>query len=207
MTIEAVLFDIGNVLFEWQPERFYDRVIGPERRKRLFEAVDLHAMNDRVDLGEDFTGTIYATADQHPEFRDEIRMWRDDWLEMAQPLIPGSLHLMRALQRKGIPVFALTNFGVGSFEYATPSYPFLRDFDRAYVSGRLGVTKPDPRIYEIVEQDCGIAPERLLFTDDRPENIQAAARRGWQTHLFQGPDGWAARLVAEGLLSKTEAQP
>jgi 2-haloacid dehalogenase len=66
----------------------------------------------------------------------------------------------------------------------------------------MGVTKPDPRIYEMVEEDSGIAPERLLFTDDRAENIAAARARGWQAHLFDGPAGWADRLVAEGLVTR-----
>ena len=203
---EAVIFDIGNVLFEWSPEHFYDQAIGVDRRKALFQAVDLNGMNEMVDLGADFTRTIYETADAHPEYRAEIRMWRDDWLKMAQPLIPGSVHLMQALQARGVPVFALTNFGIGSFDYAADTtYPFMRDFDRAYISGHLGVIKPDPRIYEVVEQDCGIAPERLLFTDDRADNIAAADARGWQTHLFEGPSGWAARLVEAGLLSQDEA--
>lgn len=65
--------------------------------------------------------------------------------------------------------------------------------------------KPDPRIYEMVEQDCGLPPESLLFTDDRADNIAAAAQRGWGTHLFEGWQGWAARLVAEGLLTQGEA--
>lgn len=204
-TPKAVIFDIGNVLFEWHPERFYDRAIGPERRRALFQNVDLHGMNERVDLGADFTATIYDMADAHPEFRDEIRMWRDEWLQLAQPLIPGSVHLMCALQARGVPVFALTNFGIGSFDYAADTtYPFMRDFDRAYISGHLGVIKPDPRIYEIVEQDCGIAPEHLLFTDDRQDNIAAADARGWQTHLFEGPAGWAACLVDAGLLTQAE---
>nr|WP_249138939.1 HAD-IA family hydrolase [Actibacterium sp. MT2.3-13A] len=190
----------------WHPERFYDRVIGEARRRALFDAVDLHDMNLRVDLGADFTRTIYDTAEQHPAFRDEIRMWHDRWLDLAQPLIPQSLHLMRALQDKGTPVFALTNFGVGSFELAAAHYPFLRDFDRSYVSGHLKLIKPDPRIYELVEADCGLPAESLLFTDDRPDNIAAAAARGWQTHLFESPEDWAARLVAAGLLSAEEAR-
>jgi len=203
---KAVIFDIGNVLIGWHPERFYDRVIGEDRRRALFDAVDLHDMNERVDLGEDFTRTIYDTAEENPAFRDEIRMWHDRWLELAQPLIPHSLQLMRALQAKGTPVFALTNFGVGSFELAASQYPFFRDFDRSYVSGHLKVMKPDPRIYEIVEDDCGLPPESLLFTDDRADNIAAAGARGWQTHHFTGPEGWAARLVAAGLLSEEEAR-
>jgi 2-haloacid dehalogenase len=200
MTIEAVIFDIGNVLIELHPERYYDRVIGEERRRRLFAEVDLHAMNDRVDRGEDFTATIYGMADAHPEWRDEIRQWHDNWIELASPVIEPSIALLRALRARGVPVFALTNFGVGSFAYARTQYPFLDEFDRSYVSGHMGVIKPDPRIYEMVEEDCGIAPGRLLFADDRPDNIDMAASRGWQTHLFEGPEGWGARLRAEGLL-------
>lgn len=205
MTVEAVIFDIGNVLIEWQPERFYDTVMPSEDRRRMFAEVDLHGMNDAVDSGGPFQETIYAWADRYPEWRDRIRQWHDNWIDMAQPVIPHSLRLMKALQARGVPVFALTNFGIGSFDYATGFYPFLGEFDRAYVSGHMGVTKPDPRIYAMLEADCGIPPARLLFTDDRVENIATAASRGWGTHHFTGPDGWAARLVAEGLLTEGEA--
>lgn len=205
MTPQAVIFDIGNVLIEWQPERFYDRVIGEERRRAMFDAVDLHGMNDTVDRGGHFTETIYATAEAHPDWRDEVRMWHDHWIELASPAIPHSVRLMKALQAKGVPVFSLTNFGIQSFDYAATHYPFLRDFDRHYVSGHMKVIKPDPRIFELVETDCGLPPEALLFTDDRADNIAIADRRGWQTHLFEGPQGWAATLVAKGLLSEEDA--
>lgn len=202
---QAVIFDIGNVLTRWQPEAFYDRVIGEDRRRALFAEVDLHHMNDLVDAGGLFKETIYDWADRTPNWRGEIRMWYDRWIELASPRIEGAIALQRALRAKGIPVFALTNFGKYSFEEALPKMDFLTDFDRLYVSGRMGVIKPDPRIYEMVEADCGLPPESLLFTDDRADNIVAAARRGWRTHQFESWQGWAARLVAEGLLSKEEA--
>ncbi|MEY4982218.1 MAG: hypothetical protein RIR62_484 [Pseudomonadota bacterium] len=205
MTPEAVIFDIGNVLTRWQPEEFYDRVIGEDRRRALFAAVDLHGMNDRVDEGALFRETIYELADATPEWAPEIRMWYDRWIELASPRIDGSIRLQRALRAKGVPVFALTNFGRYSFEEALPKMDFLSDFDRLYVSGRMGVIKPDPLIYEMVEADCGIRPDLLLFTDDRADNITAAARRGWRTHQFESWQGWARRLVAEGLLSDAEA--
>jgi 2-haloacid dehalogenase len=69
----------------------------------------------------------------------------------------------------------------------------------------MGVIKPDPLIYRMVEDDCGLAPETLLFADDRADNIAMAASRGWQTHLFDGPQGWADRLVAEGLVRPDQA--
>ncbi len=202
---QAVIFDIGNVLTRWQPEAFYDRVIGEERRRALFAEVDLHRMNDIVDEGALFRETIYDWADRHPHWQAEIRLWYDRWIELASPRIDGAIALQRALRAKGVPVFALTNFGKYSFEEALPKMDFLTDFDRLYVSGRMGVIKPDPRIYEMVEDDCGLPPASLLFTDDRADNITAAARRGWRTHQFESWQGWAARLVAEGLLTQQEA--
>lgn len=201
----AVVFDIGNVLIEWQPERFYDSVIGADRRREMFAAIDLHGMNDGVDRGAHFQDTIYAAAELHPEWRREIRMWHDRWIEMASPAIDHSVRLLRALRRAGVPVFALSNFGIQSFALARIHYPFLNEFDRHYVSGHMAVIKPDAAIYRMVEADCGVAPAALLFTDDRQDNIAMAADRGWQTHLFDGAQGWAARLVAEGLLTPQEA--
>ena len=205
MTIKAVVFDIGNVLIEWQPERFYDAAIGEEKRRAMFDAVDLHDMNNNVDMGHHFTDTVYAMAEANPEWQAEIRMWHDRWIEMATPAIDRSVRLLRALRAKGVPVFSLTNFGIESFDLAATHYPFLLEFDRPYISGHMGVVKPSARIYEMVEEDCGVAPEALLFADDRADNIAAAKARGWQTHLFEGPEGWADRLVSEGLLTREEA--
>jgi 2-haloacid dehalogenase len=203
--MKAVVFDIGNVLTSWQPEAFYDRVIGQARREALFAAVDLHQMNLDVDAGALFRETIYDWAARYPDWADEIRMWYDRWDELASPRIEGSIALLRALRAKGIPVFALTNFGRYSYDEARPKLDFLSEFDREYVSGRMGVVKPDPAIYRMVEEDCGIAPSGLLFADDRPENIAAAELRGWGVHLFEHWQGWAERLVLEGLLTRQEA--
>jgi 2-haloacid dehalogenase len=205
MRPEAVVFDIGNVLTAWAPEAFYDRVIGERRRRALFAEVDLHGMNLEVDAGAPFRATIHAWADRHPAWAAEIRMWHDRWGDLASPRNNFTIALLRGLRFKGVPVFCLTNFGADTYEAARSHLEFLNEFDREYVSGRMGVVKPDPRIYEMVEADCGIAPERLLFTDDREENIMAAAARGWQVHHFTGWEGWAARLVGAGLLTCQEA--
>ena len=206
MNVKAVVFDIGNVLIEWHPERYFDRTIGPAKRRALFAAVDLHAMNDRIDLGEGFRDVIYAVAESNSEWRTEIRDWHDNWIQLATPPIAHSVRLLRALRSNEVAVFSLTNFGVESFAYAQSHYDFLKEFDRDYVSGQMQVIKPDPKIYTMLEQDCGVAPENLLFTDDRADNIAVATNRGWQTHLFEGPQGWADRLVEANLLSVDQSR-
>jgi 2-haloacid dehalogenase len=205
MAPKAVVFDIGNVLIEWQPERFFDAQIGEARRRAMFAAVDLHAMNDRVDTGENFTEVVTQTARSTPDWTPEIMMWHDRWLDMAAPAIDHSVRLMAALQARGIPVFSLTNFGIETYVIAAGKYPFLHAFDRDFISGHMGVIKPDPCIYALLEAGAGLSGDALLFTDDRADNIDAAASRGWKTHLFEGPQGWASRLVTEGLLTPQEA--
>ena len=206
MSPQAVIFDIGNVLIEWQPERFFDVELGPERSAAFFAAIDLHAMNDRVDRGENFHDVLQETIAAHPAWQAELTIWHRRWIDLASPAIDHSVRLMTALQNRGVPVFSLTNFGVQTYAIAAEKYPFLNAFDRDFISGHMRCIKPDPQIYALLEQGTGLPPEALLFTDDRADNIAAAAARGWKTHLFEGPTGWAARLVAEGLLRQDEAQ-
>ncbi|AGI66225.1 putative HAD-superfamily hydrolase [Octadecabacter antarcticus 307] len=204
MTVRAVLFDIGNVLIEWQPVRFFDRVIGVDRRVAFFAGAPILNMNERVDAGENFQDSVAEMIAAHSDWTDELALWRDRWIEMPSPVIDHAVRLLRALRRARRPVFALSNFGNETFEIAVCNYPFLDEFDRRFISAELGMSKPKIYIYQRVEDECGIQQDALLFTDDRPENIAAAQERGWRTHLFDGPDGWAARLVREGLLT-TEA--
>ena len=102
-------------------------------------------------------------------------------------------------------MFSLTNFGIQTYDIAAEVYPFLREFDRDFISGHMGVIKPDPQIFQMLEDESGLSGDALIFADDRDDNIAAAAARGWNTHLFKNPEGWAARLVEEGLLTEDEA--
>lgn len=202
---EAVVFDIGNVLIEWRPEEFYDGALGEARRRALFAAVDLHGMNERIDLGEGFRDLVYDLGAAHPPFEADVRLWHDRWLEMLSPVVDRSVRLLRALRARGVPVHALTNFGAETFDIAIRHFDFLNEFDRTFVSGRLKLVKPDAGIYATVEDDLRLYGDAILFVDDRAANVDAAAARGWRTHLFEAPGGWADRLVSEGLLTAREA--
>jgi len=202
---QAVIFDIGNVLIHWNPEGVYDRLIGPDRRRALFAEVAIEAMNIGIDRGDPWLASVQGLADNHPEWAAEIMYWHSHWADMVAPVIDHSVRLLRALRRRGVPVFALTNFGSETFRHAQELYPFLTEFDREYVSGDMRLLKPEPEIYEAVEKGSGLPPHALLFADDKAENIAAAAARGWHTHRFITPQPWADRLVAEGLLNTGEA--
>lgn len=205
MAVEAVVFDIGRVLVDWNPEGFYDARLGRETREKFFAETGVTAMNDEIDRGEPFRETVMDHAARHPKWADEIALWHERWIELIGPDLPHTGRILRALKARGTPVFALSNVGVETYGIVSKRYPILAEFDRLFLSGALKLIKPDPRIYAAVEDGTGVAPGALLFTDDRQDNIEAATARGWQTHLFEHPEGLAARLVAEGLLTEREA--
>ena len=109
--INAVLFDIGNVLVGWNPFAVYDVLIGPDRRHAFFDAVPMFKENERIDLGDDFTEVVQSIAQRYPEWSTEIEIWQTRWADMVSPSIDHSVRLLRALRAKGIPVYALSNFG------------------------------------------------------------------------------------------------
>lgn len=206
MTIEAVVFDIGHVLVEWHPERPFDRLFGERRRKELFQQVDFHNMNIRSDLGaEHMEDGVAALAKKHPELAEEIQVWADCWLEMLAPDLKRSARMLKALRAKGVPVYALSNFGDRTFVLAEERYPILKEFDVRFISARLKMMKPDPAIYAEVETKTGHLASSLFFIDDRRDNIEAAQTRGWHGHLFTTEAKLADDMVARGLLTEAEA--
>ncbi len=198
--IKAVVWDIGNVLGVWDPEGYYDRRLGAEGRAAFFVETGIEAVNLEVDRGAPARETLYAHAEAHPRWADEIRLWIDDWAEMFREPVPGSADLFAEVKATGIAMLALSNFGAETFEIAKELHPVLKEFDEAYVSAHLKLIKPDPAIYAALETGSGLSGDALIFADDKAENIAAAEARGWKGHLFDGASGWRARLQAEGLL-------
>ena len=200
MSAKAAVFDLGNVLLNWQPEAYYDTKVGPARRKEFFAGVPIDEMNDRSDLGEDLPNLVEEFAERFPEFEREVRIWWTDWIKICAPAIEGTVSILEALKVKGVPIYSLTNFGDRTFDIARQNYAFLDLFDAHFVSGRLKVMKPDAGIYEALEKATGLSGSDLIFSDDREDNILAAKARGWQTYHFKEPSGCLAAFQKAGLL-------
>lgn len=204
-TPKAVVFDIGNVLMEWHPERLYARLIpDPAARQAFFDETQIFEMNLEVDRGAPFKEFIYAHAAKFPQYEALIRAWHDKWIEMAAPAIDGTVSILRTLKKRGVTVCALSNFGVESFAYACTVYPFLTEFDIPVISGREETIKPEPRIYEILEERSGLIGQDLFFMDDAPKNVAAARARFWQAEIFTSPRLLGQQLYARGLIGESE---
>ncbi|MEM7753187.1 MAG: HAD-IA family hydrolase [Pseudomonadota bacterium] len=200
MMVDAVVWDIGNVLGIWDPEGYYDARLGPEGRARFFAETGIEAVNLEIDRGAPARETLVALAAQHPDWANEIMLWIEDWATMFAAPVPGAADLFDEVQATGIAMLALSNFGAETFEIAKEIHPVLTRFDTPYVSAHYKLIKPDPAFYAALEEGSGLSGDVLLFVDDKPENIAAAKARGWKGHLFDGSAGWRARLFSEGVL-------
>jgi 2-haloacid dehalogenase len=185
--VTAVVFDIGAVLVDWNPEYLYAKVIpDPDERRRFLREVCTPEWNFAMDAGTSVSDGVAELAAERPEYADLINVWWDRWSEMLGDEIPGTRSIAEAIQQSGMPIYALTNWNAQTWELGLAEFPFLGEvFDGIVVSGREGVAKPDPRIFEILSSRYDLEPTTTVFIDDSPKNVAAATNLGYQAHLFR----------------------
>lgn len=198
---EVVVFDLGNVLIEWDRARLFSQLIHDrdELQHFLDNVLTLEA-NRRLDEGAPLAQVAAEVAAAHPEHRELVLAFADRWRETIGDVIEGSVEIVGELAAAGVPIYACSNWGADTFAMVEPDYAFLRWFDGMVISGREGVTKPDPRIFDILCRRYGFQPHEAVFVDDSPVNVESAQRLGFDALLFEDPEGLRRFLVERGLL-------
>lgn len=198
----TVVFDVGNVLIEWDPRHLYRRVFdGDEAKMKAFMTeVVTSAWNVEQDRGRSVEDGIALLVGQFPEWEAEIRAFDLRWHEMVPGAIEVNVDLLAALNRAGTPTYAITNFSREKWAECVVRFPFLNSFAGAVVSAHEGVIKPDPRIYECLAERYDLDLGRCVFIDDSSRNIAAADALGMTTIHYTGAEiDVAAELRRLGL--------
>ncbi|WP_420381264.1 HAD family hydrolase [Novosphingobium sp.] len=200
--VDAVVWDIGRVLVQWDfPLIWRDVIPDPVARAAFTTTVVSESWHSRHDVGETMDALIAERVAEHPAERALIERYRTHWLLAVPGPIAGTHPLVEGLATAGVPQFALTNFGADAFAMFRPTFPVLDHMIEIVVSGDERLVKPDPAIFALAARRFGHDPARMLFIDDNADNIAAARKLGWQVHHFTG-DAAAleADLIALGLL-------
>jgi len=196
-----VVFDVGGVLVDWDPRHLYRSLIpDPVAMERFLTEVCSPQWHAQHDVGASYDDTIPPLAAAHPEWADEVRAWNERFDEMYNGCFEGSVDLLAALHRRGVPLFASTNWGAESWAAARARYVFLEWFDGALVSGEVGLAKPDPAFFDLLVRRFGLRPPATLYIEDNRTNLAAAAARGFRTHAFVTPAALEAELRRHGLV-------
>jgi 2-haloacid dehalogenase len=197
----AVVFDIGRVLFDWNLRYLFEKLIDDPTELDWFLAhVVTEEWHFQSDGGRPLAEMVPELQARHPEKAWLIDAYAERFLETLPHPIPGTHELARRLAERGVPLYALTNFGAEFWARFRATQPLFALFEDVIVSGEERVAKPDPRIYAITEVRSARAPGELFFVDDNPANVAAAAARGWRAHLFTGAASLERELAGHGLL-------
>lgn len=199
--IDTVIFDLGNVLIPWEPQRLYRKLIpDAAQRDRFLSEVCTGAWNTEQDAGRSLEAGTLAKIAEFPQYETWIRAYYDRWEEMLDEPFAGSVAILQEVLDKGLRVYALTNWSAETFARARPRYPLLGWFAGIVMSGEEGLVKPDPAIYRLLFERYAVDPTRAAFIDDSVPNVAAAQALGLAAIHFQSPQQTRAALERLGVL-------
>ncbi|EZI26187.1 HAD family hydrolase [Pseudomonas extremaustralis] len=205
MTIRAVVFDFGGVLFDWNPHHLYRKLIADDHERQWFlDTICTQAWNTEQDAGRSLADATRSLIDEYPHHHALIQAYYDRWHEMLLGPLPEGVAILTALHQANMPLFGLTNWSAETFPYARAHYPFLQIFRDIVVSGEVKLIKPDAAIYHAsLDQVRAHLPDiearEVVFIDDVTGNIEAAVALGWQGIHHVSAERTAAQLRALGV--------
>lgn len=198
----AVIFDVGGVLFHWDPRNLYERLISDDRALEAFLAkVVTREWHFQHDQGRPFAETSAERIAEFPEHEALIRAWGPRFNESMGPPVDGMPELVDELDAAGVPLFGITNYSGEFWPPFRATQPIFDRFRDIIVSGDEKMFKPNPEIYQLALTRFGLAPGEAVFVDDSVPNAEAATREGIEGLAFKDAATLRAQLVARGLLA------
>ena len=182
MKPKVVVFDLGKVLVDFD----YGLAALRLAENSAVSAAEVRAVIDQTPLLFRYEGGQMTTQEFFAEVKQRIG-FRGGFEEFAAPFgdifteLPEMIQLHAEIRARGVPTFILSNTNDIAIGHIRRRFPFFSDFDGYVLSYECAALKPHARIYEITEQRTGCRGAEILFLDDKPENVAAAAARDWQT--------------------------
>ncbi len=201
-TIDTIIFDLGGVLIDWNPEYVYLDVFDGDREKMqwFFDNVCTHDWNENQDAGYPLAKAAEERVALFPEHEELIRIFYGRWEEMLGGPIEGTVEILKKLvNNKQFKVVALTNWSHETFPIALKTFDFLHWFEGILVSGEEQTRKPFKEIYELTLNRFNIEAEHAIFIDDNLRNIDAAKEMGINTIHFKNPEALEIELKSFGI--------
>lgn len=185
MQVEAVVFDVGRVLYQWHLRHLFEKIVDDRARlETLLGEVVTEEWHVEHDRGRTLGEMVPERIALYPDFEPEIRAYATRFNETIPGPVPGSHALVERLDARGVPLYAITNFGAEFWAGFRPSEPIFDRFRDIVVSGEEKLAKPDPAIFALAEARFGRSASTMLFIDDNRANVDAAAACGWHVHHF-----------------------
>ena len=202
--IKNIIFDLGGVLIDWNPDYVFLKVFKGDKLKlkEFYEKVCTFEWNENQDAGYPLDKATEDRIKIFPEYEDQIRMYYGKWEEMIGGEIKEVVTILKNLVRENnFRVLALTNWSAETFPIALKKFDFLHLFEGIVVSGTEKTRKPFSNIYEIILNRYNLIATESIFIDDNIRNIKAANKFGIKTIHFKDPLQLKTDLKIIGILN------
>ena len=185
--MKTIIFDLGGVLVDWNPEYVYLNEFDGDRKKMnwFFDNICTSDWNEEQDGGKLIKIATKERIKLFPEHEKLIKMYYGRWEEMLKGEIIESVNILKKLKSKNYKLIALTNWSFETFPVAIRRFDFLKLFDGIVVSGKIKMLKPFKDIYNYTINKHKLSPSECLFIDDRVSNVQGAINCGIKGIHFQ----------------------
>ena len=183
-----VVFDIGNVLFEWNPQEIVKSLFTSETEQQealqhIIYHLDWHMLDKGVLTLED--------AKSRANERCSLGIYKVIKLfaETPRHLFPiqEMFNVVEDLSRRGYRLYVLSNMHRHGFDYLSTAYDIWQHFTGIVISSHIKASKPEPEIYEHLIRTYDLTPGNTVFLDDNQPNIDAAISFGLNAILVQDP--------------------
>ena len=198
----VVVFDLGKVLVDFDYSIAAKRIAA---RSTTFIENLHHFLGSSPLLVQLESGVIddeqfFTEIQKATGFSGSLEEFSGYFADIFQP-IPEMVELHSGLRKKNIPNYIFSNTNDLAVVHIRRNFPFFGQFDGYILSYKVGAMKPKAKIYEALEEMTGRRGSDIFYIDDRLENVEAGAARGWQIVLHETPA--ATRAALEKFLKTT----
>jgi putative hydrolase of the HAD superfamily len=206
--IEAILFDLGKVLIDFNFQTGVEALHAScsISRDRFEEVLWDETWIRRYERGEISTDEFHSYLRESASLQMALPEFLRTWSSVFLPDLLVSEELLASLKRN-YPLIVVSNTNEAHIEFIRSRYRVLDYFDRHIYSYEVGSLKPDRKIFERAIQVSGCPPEALFFADDREENILAACELGIYGHQFKTESLLVEALQKAGVEIKKGDKP
>ncbi len=187
--IRHIVFDLGQVLINYQPEAYLRRLFPHHPHIEVLQRA-IFASSEWLMLDRGVIDQWEAEArliNQHPYLKKEISATLAGWFAMLTP-IEANVELLPQLKNKGYGLYVISNFHKAAFSHVVGKYGWFELFGGMVLSFQHQVLKPEPQIYRELLGGYQLREEECLFIDDVAANVEGARRMGMDAVLYQSPE-------------------
>ena len=202
VTPSIVVFDLGKVLVDFDYTIAARKIAAqsdvPPLALKGF--IDHSPLLIRYETGRATREEFYEEVRKFCKFRGTFEQFCADFGGIFTP-IDEMVAAHAALRRRGVPTYLFSNTNDLAIEDIRSKFPFYQEFDGHILSYEVGAMKPDPKIYEALEELSGKRGADIFYLDDRAENVAGGAARGWQAFQHLEPERSISEMKRLGLLN------